>query len=215
MAVSTGRPARKLTPKGEATRARIVRAAAGLIYTHGVQGTNNEGVRAATGISGSQLSHYFPDKESLVRAVIAYRADSMLGLHRDSPLGDLDSLTALRAWADSYLDRDDVIEGGCTFGSLVSEILKTDLDMHDEITAGFARWRDKFRDGLQTMRERGELRRDADPDHLAYALMAAFQGGMLLTQAAGHVTPLRHALDGAIAYVATFRPEPVAGRDRG
>jgi TetR/AcrR family transcriptional regulator, transcriptional repressor for nem operon len=204
---ATGRVSR-LTPKGLAQRERIVEVAANLMYVHGVQGTNNEMVRTAAGISGSQLSHYFPDKQSLVRAVIAWRADSMLGLREDPPRGALDSMAALRAWADSYVQRDDECENGCSFGSLSSEIMKADLDVHDEIVAGFTRWQDTFRSGLQAMRDRGDLRADADPDHLAYALMSAFQGGMLLTQAADDVTPLRESLDAALAYVATFASAP-------
>ncbi len=37
-----------------------MQVAADLIYVHGIQGTNNEMVRQSAGISGSQLSHYFP-----------------------------------------------------------------------------------------------------------------------------------------------------------
>src|ERR1700753_3464092 len=117
----------RLTPKGQAMRQKIVEVAADLMYEHGVAGTNNELVRKVAGISGSQLSHYFPDKESLVRAVIAWRADTMIGLHRDPPLGELDSLDALRAWADSCVQREDVCAGGCSFGSLAAEIMKSDL----------------------------------------------------------------------------------------
>jgi TetR/AcrR family transcriptional repressor of nem operon len=199
---------RRLTPKGEAMRRRIIEAAASLIYERGVAGTNNELVRNAADISGSQLSHYFPDKESLVRAVIAWRADTMIGLQRDPPLGELDSITALRAWADSYTDRPDVCIGGCSFGSLAGEIMKSDLSVHDEITAGFDRCRGLFERGLTAMRDGGELRRSADPRELAYALMAAFQGGMLLAQAAQDVAPLRAALGAAIDYVASFTPRP-------
>jgi AcrR family transcriptional regulator len=199
---------RRLTPKGEAVRQKIVEAAAVLIYERGVAGTSNELVRAATGISGSQLSHYFPDKESLVRAVIAWRADTMIGLQRDPPLGELDSIPALRAWATSYTDRPDVCEGGCSFGSLAAEISKGDLDARDEVAAGFDRWRDLFERGLTAMRDRGELRRSADPRQLAHALMAAFQGGMLLTQSAHDPTPLRDALNAAIDHVTTYTPRP-------
>ena len=138
---------RRLTPKGEATRQKIIEAAAGLIYEHGVAGTNNELVRAAAGISGSQLSHYFPDKESLVRAVIAWRADTMIGLQRDPPLGDLDSIAALRAWADSYTGLADVCSSGCSFGSLAAEVIKSNLDALDEVGAGFG-WRDQFERGM-------------------------------------------------------------------
>jgi TetR/AcrR family transcriptional repressor of nem operon len=198
---------RKLTPKGAAMRQKIIEAAADLIYERGVAGTNNELVRAAAGISGSQLSHYFPDKESLVRAVIAWRADTMIGLQRDPPLGELDSIAALRAWAASYTERPDICAGGCSFGSIAAEIIKSDLDVHDEITAGFDRWRDLFERGLTAMRASGELRR-ADPRQLAYTLMAAFQGGMLLAQAARDPAPLRAALDTAIDHIASFAARP-------
>ena len=188
----------RLTPKGQAMRQKIVEVAADLMYEHGVTGTNNELVRKAAGISGSQLSHYFPDKESLVRAVLAWRADTMIGLQRNPPLGELDSVSALRAWADSYTQGADIRSGGCSFGSLAAEVMKSDLDVQDEIAAGFGRWRDLFERGLTAMHNRGDLRRTADPGELAYALMAAFQGGMLLSQSAHDVGPLRTALAAAI-----------------
>jgi AcrR family transcriptional regulator len=143
-------------------------------------------------------------KENLVRAVIAWQAETMMGLHQDPPRGELDSLDALRAWADSYIERDDVWCGGCTFGSLSSEVMKSDLDVHDEIAAGFDRWRQVFVRGLRAMRDRGELRSETDPERLASVLTAAFQGGMLLAQGARDTGPLRAALGGALDYVATF-----------
>ena len=194
----------KLTRKGQATRERILECAADLIYRQGVHGTSNDALRRAAGVSGSQLNHYFPDKETLVRATLAWRAESMMGLRQDPPRGPLDNMAALRAWADSYLDRPEVLAGGCSFGSLAAEVLKSDLDVADAIEDGFARWRAQFHDGLTAMRERGQLRPGADVDQLATALMAAFQGGLLLTQAARNVQPLRQALDAALAHVASF-----------
>jgi Tetracyclin repressor-like, C-terminal domain len=101
---------------------------------------------------------------------------------------------------------DIVVESGCSFGSLVSEVMKVDLDVGDEIAAGFDRWKDQYRSGLQMMRERGELGGDADSDQLAHVLMAAFQGGVLLAQAAGVVGPPRDALCGATAFVESHTP---------
>jgi AcrR family transcriptional regulator len=198
------RPEPKLTRKGQATRERILECAADLIYRHGVQGASNDALRRAAGVSGSQLSHYFPDKESLVRATLAWRAESMMGLREDPPRGPLDTMAALRAWADGYLRRPEVVAGGCSFGSLAAEVLKSDLDVGDAIADGFDRWRAQFNDGLTTMRDRGRLRADADVDQLATSLMAAFQGGLLLTQAARDMQPLRQALDAALSHVASF-----------
>lgn len=197
-------PPARLTRKGLATREYIVGTAADLIHRNGVQGTTNEDVRKAAGISGSQLSHYFRDKESLVRAVIARRAEQVLVIGRTPSTSRLDSISALRQWANFYIGREDAHLTGCRFGSLASEVLKSDLDLKDDVAAGFQHWEDDFRAGLSAMRDGGVLREDADPERLAYVLLAAYQGGMLLTQAAQKVAPLEAALNGAIDYVSTF-----------
>src|SRR5688572_16255771 len=105
---------RRLTRKGRATRDRIVAAAAELIALHGVAGTNTEQVRHAAGVSGSQLYHYFDSKQALIRAVITRQADLALL----SDLGPLDSLEALRAWADAAIERQEDPEGDCSLATL-------------------------------------------------------------------------------------------------
>src|SRR5271156_4635854 len=90
---------RKLTPKGLATRERIVEAASRLIHERGVAGATTEEVRDAAEGSSSQLYHYFKDKLALVRAVIAYQTDAVIGA-QDEFLGHLDSMRALRRWRD-------------------------------------------------------------------------------------------------------------------
>ena len=84
MSVRSGN-GRKLTPKGVATSDRIVAAAAELIAERGVAGTTTEEVRNAAGVSSSQLYHYFKDKMALVRAVIAYQTDAVLGAQDEIP----------------------------------------------------------------------------------------------------------------------------------
>lgn len=189
---------RKLTARGEVTRRRIVDAAAELMYAHGVKDTNNEMVRRAAQVSGSQLSHYFPDKEHLVHAVIERRLDSMMGRDRTPPRGPLDSIDALQNWANSYINNPAVLAGGCSFGSLAAEVIKSEPTLRADIAHGFTRWSDEFRTGLNTMRQQGTIPQQSDTERLAHALTAAFQGGMLLAQATGDITPLRDALNTAI-----------------
>ena len=52
---------RSLTARGAATRARIVEAAADLIYARGVEQTSLDEVMATSGVSKSQLYHYFAE----------------------------------------------------------------------------------------------------------------------------------------------------------
>jgi AcrR family transcriptional regulator len=194
----------KLTSKGQATRARILEQAAELIYTKGVHATNNEQLRRAAGVSGSQLNHYFPTKESLVLAVIAWQAERVLTFHRSERFTCFDNLNGFREWADFYIAYEHAYQEGCSLGSLASEIIKTDLDVHEQLAGAFDQWRDIFRDGLRRMQRLGRLSADADPTRLANLLLSAHQGGMLLAQVARDITPLKDALQTAIDYVQTF-----------
>jgi TetR/AcrR family transcriptional repressor of nem operon len=197
----------RLTRKGQATRERIVEAAAQLMFERGVAGTSTEEVQAAAQVSASQLYHYFADKRSLVRAVIAHLTEAVLGAQQPL-LGRLDSIEALQAWRDvlvgMQLGRG--CQGGCPIGSLASELSELDPDARADLVAGFARWEGAIRDGLRAMRARGELGRDADPDHLALATLAAVQGGLLLTQLRRDTAPLEAALDTMIDRIESLRP---------
>src|SRR5579863_8657281 len=93
---------RSLTARGAATRARIVEAAANLIYAHGVERTSLDEVMAASGVSKSQLYHYFADKDALVLEVIAKQTERILAAQQPH-LGALDSLRALRAWGQAII----------------------------------------------------------------------------------------------------------------
>ncbi|MER7444579.1 TetR/AcrR family transcriptional regulator [Micromonospora avicenniae] len=195
---------RQLTEKGQATRARILEHAAALIYAEGVHATNNDKLRRAAGVSGSQINHYFPTKESLVLAVIQWQAERVLGLHRSEQFDRFESLEGFRKWAAFYIGYERAYHEGCSLGSLASEIIKTDLDVHDELADAFAHWREIFRDALLRLQRQGRLSNEADPEKLASLLLAAFQGGMLLAQVAREISPLRDALEAALDYVETF-----------
>jgi TetR/AcrR family transcriptional repressor of nem operon len=195
----------ELTSKGRATRDRIVAAAADLIFERGVAGTSLQDVQQAARVSGSQLYHYFGDKASLVHAVIAWQGQTVLG--RQQPwLSRLDSLQGINAWRDYVVStmRRRECRGGCHIGSLASELSDQDPAARSDLAATFERWISAIRDGLQAMQDRGELRGDADVSRLAFALMAAVEGGLLLAKAQRDVAPLEAALDTVIDRIASL-----------
>lgn len=189
-----------VTKKGQATRERIVRVAAELMYERGVAGTSTADVRVAAGVSTSQIYHYFSDKQALVRAVIAFLTDAVLDAQQPH-LSKLDSMTALRAWRDVIvgIHRAQDCRGGCPIGGLGSELADTNDDARRAVAAGFARWESLIRAGLRAMHDRGELA--GDPEHLALALLSALQGGLLLTQIRRDTVALEHGLDAMLAHI--------------
>ena len=80
--------------------------------------------------------------------------------------------------------------------------------MLDDLAAGYERWLGVIQDGIAAMRTRGDLTREADPRHLAVALLAAHQGGTMLTFATASADPFRVVVNAAVDYVGTFRPVP-------
>src|ERR1700761_230518 len=104
----------RLTAKGARTRARIVQEAAALIHERGVAGTTLDDVKVAAEVSGSQMYHYFPDKDELVQAVIDYQADSIVTRNRHA----LDSANGVEAGRDMVITaaRRTGAKGGCHLG---------------------------------------------------------------------------------------------------
>jgi TetR/AcrR family transcriptional repressor of nem operon len=194
-----------VTPKGRATRDRIVAAAATLMNAQGVAGTSTEDVRAAAGVSASQIYHYFVDKRSLTRAVIEYQTDTIVGT-QETLLTRLDDVDALRAWAELIVafQRDGGFRGGCPLGTLASELSESDADAREDLAAGYRRWQRAIRTGLGAMADRGEFLPDTNIDSLATALLTALQGGLLLTKTLRDAEPLEIALNTMIDHIESF-----------
>jgi AcrR family transcriptional regulator len=203
-----------LTRKGVQTRQRIVAAAADLILERGVAGTTLDDVRAEAEVSSSQIYHYFADKEALVRAVVDYRAQTVVGDIHEPMLAAIEGIDGLRAWRDTIVSitEDAGCQGGCPLGSLGSELAELDHVARDDVAAGFTRWEAAIRACLQGMHDRGQLVPTADPDQLATAMLAALEGGLLLAQIERNTRPLAAALDVMISLTASLAPQGPAGR---
>jgi AcrR family transcriptional regulator len=196
----------RLTRKGAATRARIVATAAVLFHEHGVAGTSLDDVCAAAGVGRSQLYHYFADKADLVQGVIDHDAEHLTeSQHR--LLERVDSIDALRDWRDAMVQAT-VASGfsGCRLGSLAGELARADDPTRRRIAAAFDRWESGIRSGLEAMQAQRELPEDVDVDRLAVALLAAVEGGTLLSQTRRSAEPLAAALDAVIDLIAASRP---------
>jgi TetR/AcrR family transcriptional regulator, transcriptional repressor for nem operon len=203
MSESAPLTSRSLTPKGRATRERIVQTAAGLVHGRGVAATSLDDVKLATGVSSSQLYHYFDDRHELIAAVIEHQRDAVLGfqLPRLEAVGSLDGL---RGWRDAVVAavRARQGAGGCPVGSLAAALSEQDAEHRAVLAAALERWQEAIRAALARVRDAGEVSPEADLDALAVALLSALQGGLLLAQVRRDAHPLGVALDEMLARIA-------------
>ncbi len=207
--------ATQLTARGAATRARIVEAAADLVYERGVSATSLDDIMTASRTSKSQLYHYFADKDALICAVIGRQTERVLD-GQDPYLRDLNSMTGLRRWCAAILEIQQHRRGlgGCPLGSLASALSDSSEDARLLLAEGFRRWELHLQTGLRAMQRTGELHADADPADLAAAIMTALQGGLLLTQTTRATRHLQLSLNMALHHIARHLHDPHADAPR-
>ena len=132
----------RLTPKGRATRERILKAAGELLITEGLSGLNMAKVREAASVSGSQLTHYYLDKQALIRAVVSRQGELVLEFQRQPGLGTLDTFDDFERWIDLNLRRLRRIGyvGTPTYHTLAGQLIKSDEATRTTVATGYWRW---------------------------------------------------------------------------
>jgi AcrR family transcriptional regulator len=197
-----------LTAKGQATRERIVVAAADLVLARGAAGTSLDEIRARTHTSKSQLFHYFPEgKRELVLALAELQVERVLDAQRPH-LEALDTWEAWEGWREALLTHYGAQSAwGCPVAALASELAGADPDAAAIVAGHLERWRGYLRDGISRMTADGTLDPETDAEHLSLAMFAALQGGLLLTRALQSPDPLGAALDGALTHLYAYAAE--------
>lgn len=191
------------TARGKERKRAIISAAAALMYERGVHATSVDDVLVASSCGKSQFYHYFPSKDDLVVAVLAYQLDSVLG-----ELGKfrLDTWSGIRAWFDSLLTAQEQ-RGfrGCPIGSLTIELSASSPSMQRLVADAFARWESALADAFTSMKKKEMLGPKAQPVLLAEATLVAVQGGYLLSTARRDAHAMRTALTAAYEHLRASR----------
>jgi TetR/AcrR family transcriptional repressor of nem operon len=194
------------TDRGRLTRQRIVAAATEVVAERGALGTSLDEVGVRAPASRSQLYHYFDDKSDLLLAVAEATSSAVLAGQQDL-FDRLDTWDGLVRWADALVsvqqERGGV--GGCPIANLLGQLGERDDGVRAVLAAAFERWESAINTGLTAMVDSGVLRHDFDVAWLAGSTLASVQGGLVLAQAHRDPQPLRRALDGALALIASYR----------
>src|ERR1700733_7263213 len=201
---------RRLTAKGRATRDRIVRIAAELVLSDGLSALNMDALRKAASGSGSQLAHYFTDKQALIRAVVVRQIHVVLDFHRQPKLRALDTFDDFERWIDlnvRYLRRIGY-SATPTYHALAGQLGKSDSATRETLASGYWQWIKLLEQAIQRMRDRRVLVARADPRKLALVIVSAHQGGATLSFTYQAEWPHADAARFAVNYLRMFATDP-------
>jgi AcrR family transcriptional regulator len=197
---------RALTPKGQATRARIIEGAAQVLRETGVAFATLDDIRVQTGTSKSQLFHYFPQgKEQLLLAVAQFEADRVLD-DQQPYLGRLDSWDSWYRWRDTVVERYESQGDQCPLGSLFLQIGRSTPGARAIVIELMRKWQAYLATGIRALQESGQVPVSLDVDQTAAALLAGIQGGVSIMLSTGESAHLQAALDWGIMRLREARP---------
>ncbi|BBZ62499.1 TetR/AcrR family transcriptional regulator [Mycolicibacterium monacense] len=193
---------RRLTPKGQATRERILTAAADLIAAEGLSALNMVSLRKAAAVSGSQLAHYFADKQTLLRALVERQMQAV-----DF---QVESFEDAERWLDRNMRdlRRIGFTGTPTYHGLAGQLAKSDDATREALADGYRRWISVLEAAFETMKRNGLLVDDAHPRELAQVFVAAHQAGGTLAFAYREDWPQADALRFAVNRLRMFAADP-------
>jgi TetR/AcrR family transcriptional repressor of nem operon len=197
-------PGEPKTGRGRASRERIVERAAELFAERGIAATSVDEVLAAAGAGKGQFYHYFRSRDELAAAAVGHRCAQVMA-ELTQALGSVSSLAGLeQALAGFVAKFEQAGLPGCPIGTLATEVAGRNEDARRQAAAGFDAWERLLADALERMRQRGELRADAESAVLATGLLAAIEGGMVLSQTRRDMASLRIAVDAGITHLRTW-----------
>ena len=183
-------------------RERIVRAAARLFLTRSYHTVGVDELCDAAGVRKGSFYHYFPSKADVAKAVIDLHAEAfwmrLEDDHQATPSERLhaaaDAIGAIQMDFESRFGR----ALGCPFGNLAAELATTDDDLRRHVAAVLAELERRLAVVCREACEQRLLRPGVDPDRLARALVAQYQGMILLAKvsaaSASDLPPALHQL---------------------
>jgi len=186
-------------------RLAILDAAARLINAQGFTHTSVEDVIREAGLSGkSHFYHYFPSKDALGYEVLDRQfnrfADRGLAILREPMIEPLDRLTL---FIDTLvaLQREREGRSGSPFGNLAGELAESHEGFRQRLDVVFERWAQQIQSLLWELRE--QLRDGVDTARLARFIIAALEGGMLMTRVKRDVTVMEGSAEDLKRFIAS------------
>ena len=164
------------------TRAAILRVGTELIGLNGFNNTGLDAVLKAAAVPKGSFYHYFASKEDFGLAVIdefAASYEARLDHYLHATVGT--PLARLKGLFVDGVERHALHQcsNGCLIGTLGQEMASQDERFRLRLDAIFKRWEARFAVILAAAKAEGELGLSADPDQLARALLASWEGAIL------------------------------------
>jgi TetR/AcrR family transcriptional repressor of nem operon len=167
---------------------RLIDAMAELVHARGYVDVSVDDVCRAAGVRKGSFYYFFPSKRELTLAALDrhwQKAGGFFGAAFSADVPPLERIARLFSMAAEASLRAKAAKGqmsGCPFGNIAAETSSTEPALARRADEAFCGIAAMVRDALAEARVRGELPTHTDIDEAADALVAYFEGVVLLAK---------------------------------
>jgi len=168
---------------------RLVTAMASLVHHRGYMAVGVDDVCKAAGVKKGSFYHFFASKRELMLAAIERQGqmgkEVLVGAafaNDPPPLKRIERLleTASRLESSNKTRGGHVL--GCPFGNLAAELGGSEPALTRRVDESLRKFSESIRDALREAKRRGDVPRSLDVDKTTDAILAYFEGVMLLAK---------------------------------
>jgi TetR/AcrR family transcriptional repressor of nem operon len=188
-------------------RERILESAQDLIYRYGFKGVSMEDIAEAAQIKKPNLFHYYPTKERLGLAVFDY---ATRGFHERWAARLDRAADPMKTIGDLFDRTMEGMEecgccGGCFIGNLAQELSDHSEALRERLSNHFESWHKQLANFLEEHKASGYFQSTFDPDAAAQAVLASFEGALLIAKATRRAAALANARVMAVGFLDASR----------
>ena len=182
--------------KGQATRESLVQAAARLARIKGFDRTSVQEVMAEAGAGKGSFYHHFESKDALGLAVLERERASFMEM-LDACFNEEKGADALECFFQSSLEAHSGkgLTGGCLWGNTALEMSDTNPAYVGPVNEVFREWTGKLQQMIREAQAGGRIREDLPDSDLALLVVAAIEGGIMMSRLRKDEAPMRSCLD--------------------
>lgn len=182
--------------KTQATRDRLIRAAAKLAGTKGFDRTSVQEVMDEAGVGKGSLFHHFASKEALGLAVLEQDREEFMSM-LDGCFATKRGVEALACFFEAAFRKHSAngFKGGCLWGNTALEMSDSNPAFIAPVDAVFREWTDKVRKAIEQGQAEGQVRTDTPAADLALLVVSTIEGGIMLSRLRKEEAPMRTCLD--------------------
>jgi len=168
--------------KGEQTRQKIVAAAAPIFNQKGYEGSSLTELMAATGLQKGGIYRHFASKEELAAEAFDYTwnlAWQARMLDVDEKASGIEKLKQLIA---NFVERKPAVGGGCPILNTAVDADDGNPVLRERVAKALRAWMLRLESILKEAAKSGETRAGVDPKTVATLIVAALEGGLMISR---------------------------------